>query len=71
MQTKDSLHPLVVLLDAIIEKHKDADPDLHKNLCSYRESLIQALEQGRKKDAAKIALQIASWIKFVIDLWPD
>lgn len=71
MPNNDSYHRLVVLLDAIIEKHRDADPDLHKNLCAYRESLMQALEQERKKDAAKIALHIASWIKFVIDLWPD
>lgn len=71
MSPKDSHHPLVVLLDAIIDKHKDSDPDLHKNLCAYRESLIQALKQGRNKDAAKLALQIASWIKFVFDLWAD
>lgn len=71
MSQSPSRHSLVILLDAIIEKHQHTDPDLHTNLCAYRESLEKALEEGRRKDAAKIALQMASWIKFVFDLWHD
>jgi hypothetical protein len=74
MQSRNSLstNPLVQQIDLIIERHSNTlDPNVLRQLLDHRASLEQALNDGRKKDFAKIALQVASWIKFLFDFWPD
>jgi hypothetical protein len=64
---KSESHPLVVSLDAITNS-KEIDSESREHLKVYRQHLVEALEADRKKEAARLALQIASFVKFLYDV---
>ena len=64
-----SRHPFLVHLDGLIDRHQHtADKELLESLRLLRDELDRSISEGRKRDAVRIFLQIASWVKFFFDI---
>lgn len=59
---------LLQSINALIENHGHSHAELLKGLQQVRSDLETATKQRRFEDFARIALQLATWIKFLIDL---
>lgn len=56
-------------LDKLINEHGDKNPQLRQELEDLRAQLLDAERRKNASDVAKIALQLASWARWVIDLF--
>jgi hypothetical protein len=71
MPQSENTRELLCALHALIERYQTSDPDLTAELKAYRIKLEEALKQRDRRDAVRLGLQIAGWIKFLADFWPD
>lgn len=60
---------LLASIDSLIAKHGDKNPDLVSELRKLREELQVALRKQNRQEAALMTLRIASWVRFVIELF--
>ena len=57
-------------IDELIQKHGSKHPELVPDLLSLRKQLQEAAAKNRLSQAAAIALQVATLVKFIRDWLP-
>ncbi len=67
----NSASALLRSLDVLIEKYGASHPELAKDLVGFREELRLALRKRNAQETAVLALRIASWVRYVVELFSD
>ena len=63
-------NPLIKEIDRLVDKYRAQHPDIAEDLLRYRSSLLQKLVERKPLEYAKLALQLANLVKFIMDRFP-